>query len=205
MKCKIIDFNHVDLGFFDLNPSIFGLPLRSDILHSVVRWQLAKRRSGNHKTKGISEISGSTIKPYKQKRTGRARQGSLRSPQFRGGAVIFGPVVRSHAHSLNKKVRKLGLKVALSLKLAQNQLFVIENFDSLSGKTSEMVKFLSGFSVGKSLLIVSNESDLLMKASANIHSINLIKPIGVNVYDLLRHDNILVTRDSLVYLEGKLL
>ena len=115
MEVSIINVNSDKIGTIDLNPLIFSVDYRPDILKMVVNWQLSKRRAGTHKAKTIGDISGTTAKPYRQKHTGRARQGSLRSPQFRGGAVIFGPVVRNHAYSLNKKVRKLGLKVALSL------------------------------------------------------------------------------------------
>src|SRR6185369_11790408 len=116
MKLKVTTLDSKDVGEIDLDEAIFGQAPRRDILARVVNWQLAKRRAGTHKTKGVSDISGTTKKPYKQKGTGRARQGSLRSPQFRGGARIFGPVVRSHEFSLQKKVRKLGLKTALSAK-----------------------------------------------------------------------------------------
>src|SRR3990170_8228745 len=126
MKCSVTNLDNKKVGDIDLDEAVFGLPLRPDILARMVNWQLAKRRAGTHKTKGISDISGTTRKPYRQKGTGRARQGSLRSPQFRGGAVIFGPVVRSHEFDLQKKVRKLGLKTALSAKQAEGKLMVID-------------------------------------------------------------------------------
>src|SRR5258705_9815234 len=126
MKASVITLDNAPAGEIDLDEQVFGLPVRRDILARVVNWQLAKRRAGTHKAKGISEIQGTTKKPYKQKGTGRARQGSLRSPQFRGGAVIFGPVVRSHEFSLQKKVRKLGLKTALSAKQGEGKLVVID-------------------------------------------------------------------------------
>ena len=122
MKCDVITLDNKSAGSIELPEAVFGLPVRSDILARMVRYQLAKRRAGTHKAKGISDISGTTKKPYNQKGTGRARQGSLRSPQFRGGAVIFGPVVRSHEHGLPKKVRKLALKTALSSKQADGKL-----------------------------------------------------------------------------------
>lgn len=122
MKCDVITLDNSAAGSIELADDVFGLEVRVDLLQRVVRWQLAKRQAGTHKTKGISEISGTTKKPFKQKGTGRARQGSMRSAQFRGGATIFGPVVRSHAHDLPKKVRALGLKTALSAKLAEQKL-----------------------------------------------------------------------------------
>src|ERR1700693_6246412 len=126
MKLKVHNLDNKEVGDIDLSDAVFGLPVRGDILARVVNWQLAKRRAGTHSTKGVSDISGTTKKPWKQKGTGRARQGSLRSPQFRGGAVIFGPVVRSHEYGLNKKIRKLGLKTALSVKQAEGKLIVVD-------------------------------------------------------------------------------
>src|SRR5215469_2284106 len=122
MKLPVKNLANEAVGEIELDDAIFGVPVRQDLIARAIHWQLAKRRAGTHKTKGISEISGTTKKPYKQKGTGNARQGSLRSPQFRGGAVIFGPVVRSHAHDLNKKVRKLALKTAISAKLKDGKL-----------------------------------------------------------------------------------
>src|SRR5215510_2245882 len=126
MKAQVTSLDNKKVGEIDLADEVFGVPVRKDILARAVNWQLAKRRAGTHKTKGISDVSGTTRKPYKQKGTGRARQGSLRSPQFRGGAVIFGPVVRSHAHDLPKKVRKLALRVALASKVADGRLVVLD-------------------------------------------------------------------------------
>src|SRR5215475_3641039 len=135
MKLTVRNLDNQEVGDIELDDGVFGVPVRRDILARVVNWQLAKRRAGTHKTKGISEISGTTRKPYKQKGTGRARQGSLRSPQFRGGAVIFGPVVRSHSFSLQKKVRKLGLKTALSAKVADGRLVVLDRAASEDHKS----------------------------------------------------------------------
>src|SRR5277367_7196954 len=126
MKLTVRNLDNQEVGDIELDDAVFGLPIRGDILARVVNWQLAKRRAGTHKTKGISDIAGTTKKPYAQKGTGRARQGSLRSPQFRGGARIFGPVVRSHEFDLQKKVRKLGLKTALSAKQAEGKLIIID-------------------------------------------------------------------------------
>lgn len=152
MKCDVITLDNSAVGSIELPEDIFGVEMRADLLQRVVRWQLAKRQAGTHKTKGISEISGTTKKPYKQKGTGRARQGSMRAAQFRGGATIFGPVVRSHAHDLPKKVRKLGLKVALSSKLAEGKLVVVDSLD-VSGKTKELVGKLNGLGWTSALVI----------------------------------------------------
>src|SRR5579863_7926709 len=135
MKITIKNLDNAEVGDIDLAEDVFGVPVRRDILARMVNWQLAKRRAGTHKTKGISDIQGTTKKPYKQKGTGRARQGSLRSPQFRGGARIFGPVVRSHAFGLQKKVRRLGLKTALSAKHSEGKLVVIDTAHIAEAKT----------------------------------------------------------------------
>src|SRR5215831_6914922 len=140
MKLTVRNIDNEEVGDIELADEIFGLPIRRDILARVVNWQRARRRAGNHKTKGIGEIQGTSKKPYKQKGTGRARQGSLRSPQFRGGAVIFGPVVRSHAFDLPKKVRRLALKTALSAKLAEGKLVVLDAAKAETGKTRDLAR-----------------------------------------------------------------
>src|ERR1043165_7746142 len=137
MQIKVKNLKAEDVGTLELADDVFGLEARTDILARVIDWQLAKRRSGNHKTKGISEISGTTKKPYAQKGTGNARQGSLRSPQFRGGARIFGPCGASHETGLPKKVRKLALKTALSSKQADGRLIVIDEAKIKTAKTKD--------------------------------------------------------------------
>ncbi|MBV0899224.1 MAG: 50S ribosomal protein L4 [Wolbachia endosymbiont of Fragariocoptes setiger] len=205
MECSLISLRDgSNTGSAHLNPLIFSVKHRPSILHDVVRWQLAKRRSGTHKAKGISDVSGTTAKPYGQKRTGRARQGSLRSPQFRGGGVIFGPVVRSHAYSLNKKVRKLGLKMALSLKHSNNQLIVLDDINVDVNKTSEMCKFMSKFQFS-SFLIVGDYKDHLLRTTNNLHYVDLIKPAGLNVFDILNHECIILASNALETLENRLL
>lgn len=199
-----MNLSNDNVGAVQLNPLIFSVKQKLHILHDVVKWQLAKKRAGTHKTKGISDVSGTTAKPYNQKRTGRARQGSLRSPQFKGGGVIFGPVVRGHDYSLNKKVRKLGLKIALSLKYLNNQLVILDNLDSDIKKTSEMCKCMDSFKFS-SFLIVGEYGDNLLRAANNLHYVDLIKPIGLNVFDILNHECVMLTSDALKYLEGRLL
>src|ERR1700744_3189532 len=138
MKVQVKNLANEDVGEIELDDAIFGVPVREDLIFRAVNWQLAKRRAGTHKTKGISDIAGTTKKPYKQKGTGNARQGSLRSPQFRGGARIFGPVVRSHEHDLPKKVRKLALKTALSAKAAAGQLVIVDEAVTDTHKTKAL-------------------------------------------------------------------
>ncbi|MGL5784953.1 MAG: 50S ribosomal protein L4 [Alphaproteobacteria bacterium] len=205
MDVIVRNFENQEVGSLVLDPSIFGLEPRPDILARVVRWQLAKRRSGNHKTKGVSEISGTTRKPYRQKGTGRARQGSLRSPQFRGGAVIFGPVVRSHEFDLPKKVRKLGLKMALSSKMAEGNLIVMDQFSLESFKTRNFSKKLGGMGLDSVLMIGADEIDAaFFNASSNLSYVDVLPQQGVNVYDILRRRFLVLHKDAVSYLEGRL-
>jgi large subunit ribosomal protein L4 len=205
MKLKVHDLDNKEIGDIDLADEVFGLPVRNDILARVVNWQLAKRRAGTHKTKGISDISGTTKKPYKQKGTGRARQGSLRSPQFRGGAVIFGPVVRSHEFGLQKKVRKLGLKTALSAKQAEGKLVVIDAATVKEPKTKELRQRFEKLGWGSVLIIDGAAVDAgFAKAARNLPLVDLLPSIGANVYDILRRDTLVLTRDAVEQLEARL-
>jgi large subunit ribosomal protein L4 len=206
MKIVVKDLSGQSIGDIELSDQIFKVAIRPDIMARVVAWQLAKRRSGTHKTKGISDISGTTRKPYRQKGSGRARQGSLRSPQFRGGAVIFGPVVRSHAFSLPKKVRSLGLKSALSSLLVSDRVSIIEDCSLPTGKTKDLVGNLKAFN-SDSILIIGGEGldENLKKATSNLFNVNILPQHGVNVYDMLRHKHLLLTRQAVNYLEKRLL
>ena len=205
MKAQVTTIDSKAAGDIDLDDGIFALPVRKDILARMVNWQLAKRRQGTHKTKGISDIQGTTKKPYRQKGTGRARQGSLRSPQFRGGAVIFGPVVRSHAHDLPKKVRKLALKTALSAKQADGKLIVLDVAKLAKARTKDLAaKFAKlGWS---SVLIVDGPAldENFRRAAANIPGVDLLPQQGANVYDILRRDTLVLTKDAVQHLEARL-
>jgi large subunit ribosomal protein L4 len=193
------------VGKVTLDEDIFSIEEREDVIHQVVLWQLAKRRAGTHKTKGISEISGTTKKPYSQKGTGRARQGSLRSAQFRGGAVIFGPVVRSHAFDLPKKIRKLGLKAALSAKLRSGSLKVINNLELGQSKTKDLKNKLNELGLKSVLIIEGNQvNESLKRCSRNLFKIDILPQIGANVYDIINHDNLLLTEEAVKLLQERL-
>ncbi len=204
MKTTIISLDNQSVGEIELAESVFGVPLRVDLLHRMVGYQLAKRRAGTHKTKTISEISGTTKKPYKQKGTGHARQGSLRSPQFRGGATIFGPVVRSHAHDLPKKVRKLALKVALSAKAADGKLVVLDQAVAATPKTKDLATRLKALGWGSVLVIDGKVDDNFALASRNMPYVDVLPEIGANVYDILRRDTLVLTKDAVAALEARL-
>ncbi|WP_428488072.1 50S ribosomal protein L4 [Rhodopila sp.] len=187
----------------ELPEAIFGATPRKDIMARVVHWQLSRRRSGNHKTKGMAEVSGTTKKPYKQKGTGNARQGSLRSPQFRTGGVVHGPVVRSHEYSLNKKVRRLGLISALSQKLAENKLVVLAAATS-EPKTGALAKQIRALGWSSALVIDDAVDQNFLRASRNIHRLDVLPTIGANVYDILNHDVLAITTAGLEGLKARL-
>jgi len=204
MKIDVITLDNAAAGSIDLDEAVFGVEVRADILHRVVRWQLAKRQSGNHKTKIVSEVSGTTKKPFKQKGTGNARQGSLRSAQFRGGGVIFGPVVRSHAHDLNKKVRALGMRNALSSKVAAGKLVILDD-TAASGKTKDLVAQVAALG-WKSVLVIdgSTVNQNFAQAARNIIGFDVLPSQGANVYDILRRDTLVLTKAAVTNLEERL-
>lgn len=205
MKLDVISLDNQNTGSIDLAEDVFGLAVRRDLLTRMVNWQLCKRRAGTHKTKGVSEIRGTTKKPYKQKGTGRARQGSLRSPQFRGGAVIFGPVVRSHEHDLPKKVRKLALKTALSAKVADGKLVVLDAARVDLPKTKELARRLGALGWSSVLFIDGNQIDEgFARAARNLPYVDVLPQQGANVYDILRRDTLVLTRDAVEALEARL-
>lgn len=204
MKQDILSFDNEVVGSHELKPSIFGLEMRSDILHRVVEWQRAGWRAGTHKVKRIAEVSGTGKKPYAQKGTGNARHGSRRSMIFRGGATMHGPVVRSHAYKLPKKVRALGLKIALSAKKASNQLMVVKSLDIKEAKTKNLLKTIEKLGINSALFVDdASVNQNFSKASANIHAIKALPQVGLNVYDILRHDYLVLTEDALKRIEER--
>src|ERR1700744_290446 len=205
MKVQVKNLANEDVGEIELDDAIFGVPVRQDLIFRAVNWQLAKRRSGNHKTKGISEISGTTKKPYNQKGTGRARQGSLRSPQFRGGARIFGPVVRSHEHDLTKKVRKLALKNALSAKAAAGELVILDTAVAETHKTKALAASFKAMGFN-SLLVIDGATvnENFARAARNIPLVDVLPSQGANVYDIIRRNILVLTKDAVTDLEARL-
>ena len=203
MQIDIITLENAAAGSAELPDEIFKVAPRRDIMARVVHWQLAKRRSGNHKVKGMAEVSGTTKKPYKQKGTGNARQGSLRSPQFRTGGVVHGPVVRSHEYRLNKKVRRLGLISALSQKLAENKLVVLEAATSVP-KTAELAKKIKALGWTSALIIDGVVDQDFLRASRNLHRLDVLPTVGANVYDILNHDVLAITTAGLAGLKERI-
>ena len=205
MKAKVIDLSGKAAGDVDLNDAVFGVEVRTDILARVVNWQLAKRRAGSASTKGVSDISGTSAKPFKQKGTGRARQGSSRSPQMRGGSAIFGPKPRDYGYTLPKKVRRLGLKSALSAKQAEGNLVILKDASLKEPKTSELVKRLDKLGWANALIIGGAELDEnFATAAANIPNVDVLPQQGANVYDILRRDTLVLTQQAVEALEARL-
>lgn len=205
MKLEVVDINNKKVEDLDLNPEIFDYDLRPDLLQRVVEWQRAKARAGTHKTRTVSEISGTTKKPFKQKGTGNARQGSLRSAQMRGGAVAHGPVVRSYEYSLPKKVKKLALLSALSMKARDGKLKIVSDFNLESNKTADLNKAMQNFGFKNYFVVFGDEvNDNFKKASANLVTVNPVPQIGTNVYDILKHECLVLTKDAVKLLESRL-
>jgi len=203
MQVEITTLDKTSAGSAELPDEIFAATPRPDIMARVVHWQLAKRRAGTHSTKGMNDVSGTTKKPYRQKGTGNARQGSLRAPQFRGGGVVHGPVPHSHEYSLNKKVRRLGLISALSQKQADGKLVVLEAASG-TAKTGELAKKLKALG-WSSVLIVDGIVDAgFLRASRNIPGIDVLPTIGANVYDILHHDMLAITTAGVEALKQRL-
>lgn len=205
MKYEVRDFDNKTIGEVQLDADIFSVPVRQDILARMVHWQLAKRRSGTHATKGVSQISGTTKKPWRQKGTGRARQGSLRSPQFRGGATIFGPLPRDHGYDLPKKVRKLALKTALSSKAASGELLIVDSLNTGITKTKELLKKFMGLGLRSALIIDGEEVNKdFARTTANLPGVDVLPQQGINVYDILRHEHLVLTKAAIQNLESRL-
>jgi large subunit ribosomal protein L4 len=201
----VITLDNAPAGEIELPEALFGAAPRADILARVVHWQLAKRRAGTHKVKGMGEVSGTTKKPYRQKGTGNARQGSLRAPQFRTGGVVHGPVVRSHEYSLNKKVRRLGLIHALSAKAAEGKLVVLDAAaPDAEAKTSAMAAKLKALGWTSALVVDAEVNEGFARATRNLAKVDVLPSIGANVYDILQHDVLAVTRAGVAALAARL-
>ncbi len=195
--------NNASAGDIDLPDAVFGAEPRVDIMARVVHWQLAKRRAGTHKVKGMGEVSGTTKKPYRQKGTGNARQGSLRAPQFRKGGIVHGPVVRDHGYSLNKKVRRLGLISALSQKQKDGKLVVVE-LEGAAAKTGDMAKAVRALGWKSALVVDAVVDEGFVRAVRNLPNVQAMPTVGANVHDILRYDVLAVTRQGVEALKERL-
>lgn len=205
MKFAYKNWEWNDAGEIELNENVFKAPLRKDLIARVIRWQRAKARQGTHSTKTLSMVSGTTRKPWGQKETGRARQGSLRSAQFRGGGVVFGPHPRDHAHDLNKKVKKLAAVSTLSDKLKEGQFNVVENMELPFEKTSRMVEWLNERKMKSVLFVCDNleEARLVQQVISNVPHCDILPVCGLNVYDMVRHDQIICAHSAIKSIENR--
>ncbi|MFC7473148.1 50S ribosomal protein L4 [Dankookia sp. GCM10030260] len=205
MQVPVITLDNGSAGDIELPEALFGVSPRPDIMARVVQWQLAKRRAGTHKVKGMGEVSGTTKKPYRQKGTGNARQGSLRAPQFRKGGVVHGPVVRDHGYSLNKKVRRLGLICALSQKQAEGKLIVLDAAAAGDvAKTSVLAKQLKLLGWKSALVVDATVDEGFGRIVRNLPHMQVLPTMGANVYDILKHDVLAVTRAGVEALKERL-
>ena len=204
MQVDVLTLDGGNAGQHDLPDAVFAQTPRADIMARVVHWQLAKRRAGTHRTKGMGEVSGTTKKPYKQKGTGNARQGSLRAPQFRTGGRVHGPVVRDHGYDLPKKVRRLGLISALSQKRAEGKLVVLDAATGGDGKTKSLKAKLGGLGWASVLVVDAVVDQTFLRAASNLHRVDVLPTAGANVYDILGHDVLAITTAGVAALMQRL-
>jgi|SRR5690625_2719419 len=205
MKVKVTTLDNGDAGEIELASEVFGVDVRRDVLARVVNWQLAKRRAGTHKAKSRSEVSGTTKKAFRQKGTGRARRGNLKTNLLRGGGAAHGPVPRDHSHELTKRFRRLGLKTALSAKAAEGKLIVLDAAKVENHRTRELAKRLEVLGWQNVLIIDGSEVDeLFLRAARNLPMVDVLPQQGANVYDILRRDQLVLTRDAVEALEARL-
>ena len=205
MQLDIINFDGKKVGSVELTDSIFGLEPRADILHRVVTWQRAKQRAGTHAVKTVSDVAGSGKKAFKQKKTGNARQGERYNVHMRGGGVVHGPVVRDHSIDLPKKIRSLGLKMALSSKAQDGSLVIIDSEKLASAKTNAFAKQLKKLDIASALFVGATELDEnFKKSAANIANIDVLPTIGLNVLDVLKHEKLVLTADAVKAVEARL-
>lgn len=205
MQITVKNLDNAEVGSLEVDETVFGLPVRKDILTRVVNWQLAKRRAGTHKAKERGEVRATSAKMWRQKGTGRARHGNRGAVQFRGGGVVHGPRVRDHGFSLPKKVRRLGLKTALSSKHHDGKLIVIDAMSGGDGKTADLVKRLTGLGITSALFIGGSEVDAsFARAASNIAHVDVLPQQGANVYDILRRDTLILSREAVELLEARL-
>ena len=205
MQLDIINFDGKVVGKAELADGIFGLDPRADILHRVVTWQRAKQRAGTHAVKTVSDVQGSGKKAFKQKKTGNARQGERYNVHMRGGGVVHGPVVRDHSIDLPKKIRSLGLKLALSSKVKDGSLVIIDSEKLQAAKTNAFAKQLKNLEIVSALFVGAEQLDEnFKKSAANIANIDVLPTIGLNVLDILKHEKLVLTADAVKAIEARL-
>ncbi|WP_138204948.1 50S ribosomal protein L4 [Haloimpatiens lingqiaonensis] len=189
------------VGDIELAANVFGIEVNKEVMHQVVVAQLANKRQGTQSAKTRAEVSGGGIKPWRQKGTGRARQGSIRAPQWIHGGVVFAPKPRDYSKDVPKKVKRLALKSALSSKVADENILVLESLQMEAPKTKEMVKVLNAFETKKTLIVVAEKDENVYKSARNIEGVAVLPVNNLNVYDLLRYERLLVTKEAVAKIE----
>lgn len=200
-KVSLYNMDGKVTGEIELSDDIFGIPVNDAVMHQVVVAHLANKRQGTQSALTRAEVSGGGIKPWRQKGTGRARQGSIRSPQWTKGGVVFAPKPRDYSKDVNKKVRRLALKSALSMKVKDEDIIVLENLSVSEGKTKEMVKVLNNLNASKALVVIDSVDEKVIRAAANIPNVATIQADALNVYDILKYDKFIITQDSVKKVE----
>ena len=196
-KVALLKQDGSNVGEIELNDAVFGIEPNTHVLHQAVVMQRASLRQGTHAVKNRSEVRGGGRKPWRQKGTGRARQGSIRSPQWVGGGTVFGPTPRSYSYKLPKKVRRLALKSALSSKVKEEGLFVLEAITIDAPKTKEVINILNGLKVEeKALIVLSENDDTVARSANNLKNVKVLTVEELNVLDLLTHDKLIITKDA---------
>lgn len=200
----VVNQQGAQIGELELNPEVFAAEVKEHLLYDVVRMQLASRRSANPATKNRARVSGGGKKPYRQKGTGRARQGSTRSPHFKGGGVVFGPNGRKYLLRLNKKVRKAALRSALSLRLANSELIVVDDIRFDAPKTRQFVEMSRVLSAEAGLFVFSEQNDNLRLSARNLQSVKVLPAAGLNVFDILKYPKLVLTRPAVDQIQERL-
>ena len=206
MKHKVVDLDNKEVGEIEINDTIFCSRIFPDLIHNYIKFQMSKKRSGNHKVKVRSEVKGRSKKPFSQKGTGSARQGSSKGPHFRGGGISFGPLVRDHSIKLNKKERKLALKCALSSKLKNNDIIIINDIKLKNHKTKILSEKIRKFKF-KSAIFIQNKNEIdknFALASSNIPKVNSLMVEGLNIRDMLNCEKLIITKNAIQNIEKKL-
>ena len=198
---KVYNMSGVEVGTIELNDAVFGVEVNEHVMHLAVVQYLANRRQGTQSAKTRSEVSGGGRKPFRQKGTGRARQGSIRAPQWKGGGVVFAPKPRDYSFKLNKKVKRLALKSALSLKAGENKIVVLENLDMPEIKTKEMAKVLENIKAGKALIVMEGSNKNAILSARNIPEVKTASVNTINTYDVLKYNTLVVTKEAVAKIE----
>ncbi len=202
---EVYNTDNKKVGEVELNDALFGLEVKKHILHDVVKMQLANRRAGTASTKTRVEVRGGGAKPYRQKGTGRARAGTNNSPLWRGGGVTFGPKPRDYSYKLPKKVRRLGVRMALSARFSENNMLVLDGFDLADIKTKQFVEVMKKLNIENGLIVIPEKNENLEKSSRNVQGYKVIPADGLNVYDILLHRRLVLLQPCLGQLEERLL